>query len=144
MPGFEGTFLGDSSKLHPDTRLECKVCHYIYDPAKGDVDQNIEPALLSRNCPSIGIVRFAAANATFLWLCPKTMIKTNAPTTQNPQSEEPWAPNPAQRLERGFNRIWQTRMHGPADVAPAASMCRRSVSISGNTSGSESLSRLGA
>ena len=43
MPGFEGTFLGDSSKLHPDTRLECKVCHYIYDPAKGDVDQNIEP-----------------------------------------------------------------------------------------------------
>ena len=45
MPGFEGTFLGDSSKLHPDTRLECKVCHYIYDPAKGDVDQNIEPFL---------------------------------------------------------------------------------------------------
>ena len=43
MPGFEGTFLGDSSKLHPDTRLECKVCHYIYDPSKGDVDQNIEP-----------------------------------------------------------------------------------------------------
>ena len=40
MPGFEGTFLGDSSKLHPDTRLECKVCHYIYDPAKGDVDQH--------------------------------------------------------------------------------------------------------
>ena len=40
------------------------------------------------------------------------MIKTNAPTTQNPQSEEPGAPNPAQRLERGFNRIWQTRMQG--------------------------------
>ena len=65
MPGFEGTFLGDSSKLHPDTRLECKVCHYIYDPSKGDVDQNIEPGTLSRNCPSTGIVRFAAANATF-------------------------------------------------------------------------------
>ena len=63
MPGFEGTFLGDSSKLHPDTRLECKVCHYIYDPSKGDVDQNIEPGTPFSelpeywNCPVCGCER---------------------------------------------------------------------------------------
>ena len=63
MPGFEGTFLGDSSKLHPYTRLEFKVCHYIYDPAKGDVDQNIEPGTPFSelpeywNCPVCGCER---------------------------------------------------------------------------------------
>ena len=85
MPGFEGTFLGDSSKLHPDTRLECKVCHYIYDPSKGDVDQNIEPGTPFSelpeywNCPaaepSVIVMRFGMTKTVtagipafgFLW-----------------------------------------------------------------------------
>lgn len=33
---FEGSYLGDGSKIGPATRLECKVCWYVYDPALGD------------------------------------------------------------------------------------------------------------
>lgn len=34
MHGFEGTYLGDASKLKDTDCLECKVCHYVYDPEK--------------------------------------------------------------------------------------------------------------
>ena len=33
---FEGSYLGDVSKLAADTSLECKICWWIYDPAQGD------------------------------------------------------------------------------------------------------------
>lgn len=33
---FEGSFLGDNAKLAPDTKLECKICWYVYDPVRGD------------------------------------------------------------------------------------------------------------
>lgn len=31
-----GSFGGDTSKIADDTRLECKICWYVYDPEKGD------------------------------------------------------------------------------------------------------------
>ncbi len=31
-----GSFGGDTSKITDDTRLECKICWYVYDPEKGD------------------------------------------------------------------------------------------------------------
>ena len=31
-----GSFGGDNSKLNDDSRLECKICWYIYDPVNGD------------------------------------------------------------------------------------------------------------
>jgi len=36
MKTFEGSYLGDRSRIDPTTRLECKVCWYVYDPARGD------------------------------------------------------------------------------------------------------------
>jgi len=36
MRTFEGSYLGDRSKIGATTRLECKVCWYVYDPAQGD------------------------------------------------------------------------------------------------------------
>jgi len=36
MSSFEGSYLGDASKLAPETKLECKICWYVYDPAEGD------------------------------------------------------------------------------------------------------------
>jgi rubredoxin len=33
---FEGSYLGDSSRVDATARLECKVCWYVYDPAQGD------------------------------------------------------------------------------------------------------------
>ncbi len=35
MSTFES--FGDAGAIRPDTRMECKVCWYIYDPAEGDV-----------------------------------------------------------------------------------------------------------
>jgi len=43
MKTFEGSYLGDRSKIGPTTRLECKVCWYVYDPALGDSVWQIEP-----------------------------------------------------------------------------------------------------
>ena len=31
-----GSFGGDTSKIDDDTKLECKICWYVYDPAAGD------------------------------------------------------------------------------------------------------------
>jgi len=43
MKTFEGTYLGDASKISADARMECKVCWYVYDPAQGDDYWQIEP-----------------------------------------------------------------------------------------------------
>ena len=34
--GFEGSYLGDDSRIEADAKLECKICWYVYDPLKGD------------------------------------------------------------------------------------------------------------
>jgi rubredoxin len=33
---FEGSHPGEASQSAPRTKLECKVCWYVYDPAAGD------------------------------------------------------------------------------------------------------------
>jgi rubredoxin len=40
---FEGSFLGDTSSIADDTRLECKICWYVYDPVEGDSVWQIPP-----------------------------------------------------------------------------------------------------
>ncbi len=40
---FEGSYLGDASKIAADTRLECKICWYVYDPDEGDEVWQIPP-----------------------------------------------------------------------------------------------------
>jgi len=40
---FEGSYLGDASKLAPEAKLECKVCWHVYDPALGDEYWQIPP-----------------------------------------------------------------------------------------------------
>lgn len=40
---FEGSYLGDKSRIAPDTRLECKICWWVYDPAQGDPTWQIPP-----------------------------------------------------------------------------------------------------
>jgi len=41
FPG--GSYGGDDSKLRADSRLECKICWYVYDPAVGDDYWQIPP-----------------------------------------------------------------------------------------------------
>ncbi|MBP2228511.1 [NiFe] hydrogenase assembly HybE family chaperone [Azospirillum agricola] len=36
VPGrFEGSYLGDASRLSATARMECKICWHVYDPAEG-------------------------------------------------------------------------------------------------------------
>lgn len=40
---FEGSYLGDDARIDPGTRLECKICWYVYDPVEGDTVWQIPP-----------------------------------------------------------------------------------------------------
>jgi len=40
---FEGSYLGNKHALHAQSRLECKICWWIYDPARGDPVWDIPP-----------------------------------------------------------------------------------------------------
>lgn len=41
--GFEGSYLGDDSKLTDTSVMECKICWYAYEPSEGDDYWQIEP-----------------------------------------------------------------------------------------------------
>lgn len=38
---FAGSYGGNNDKIALNTRLECKICWYVYDPAEGDDDWQI-------------------------------------------------------------------------------------------------------
>ena len=40
---FEGSYLGDGSKVADDARLECGICWWVYDPAIGDEVNQVAP-----------------------------------------------------------------------------------------------------
>ena len=42
-PYIPGSYGGDSSKIDDDTRLECKICWYVYEPDQGDDYWQIPP-----------------------------------------------------------------------------------------------------
>ena len=48
---FEGSYMGDGSKIADDTRLECGICWWVYDPALGDEDRQIAPGTAFRLLP---------------------------------------------------------------------------------------------
>lgn len=52
MTRFEGSYLGDAGKIGPATRLECKVCWYVYDPALGDPVWQIPPGTPFADLPA--------------------------------------------------------------------------------------------
>ena len=51
MKSFEGSYLGVSSKISATTRLECKVCWYVYDPSLGDPHWQIAPGTAFYDLP---------------------------------------------------------------------------------------------
>jgi len=48
---FEGSYLGDGSRIADDTRLECGVCWWVYDPALGDEASQVLPGTPFRLLP---------------------------------------------------------------------------------------------
>lgn len=51
-PRFEGSYLGNSVKLSPAARLECKICWWVYDPAQGDDVWQIPPGTAFTDLPA--------------------------------------------------------------------------------------------
>ena len=52
-PGrFEGSYLGDRERIHAQTRLECKICWWVYDPAQGDAVWQIPPGVAFGDLPA--------------------------------------------------------------------------------------------
>lgn len=51
-PRFEGSYLGKSAKLAAATRLECKICWWVYDPAFGDEVWQIAPGTAFVDLPA--------------------------------------------------------------------------------------------
>lgn len=43
MTAFEGSYLGDRSRIADGARLECKICWWVYDPAEGDPQWQVPP-----------------------------------------------------------------------------------------------------
>lgn len=43
MPTFEGSYLGDRTRIAADAQMECKICWYRYDPAEGDPVWQVAP-----------------------------------------------------------------------------------------------------
>ncbi len=39
------------SRIGPETRMQCKVCWWVYDPAQGCPEWNIEPGTSFRDLP---------------------------------------------------------------------------------------------
>ena len=48
---FEGSYMGDASKLDDDAKLECGICWWVYDPASGDDVRGISPGTAFANLP---------------------------------------------------------------------------------------------
>jgi rubredoxin len=49
---FEGSYLGNLSKLPAGARLECKICWWVYDPALGDPVWQVDPGTPFSDLPS--------------------------------------------------------------------------------------------
>jgi rubredoxin len=52
MSHFEGSYLGRRERLAPEARLECKICWWVYDPAIGDAQWQIEPGTAFADLPA--------------------------------------------------------------------------------------------
>ncbi|KJV06597.1 rubredoxin [Methylocucumis oryzae] len=48
---FAGAFGIDSQRVTVETKLECKICWYIYDPAEGDDEWQIAPGTAFTDLP---------------------------------------------------------------------------------------------
>jgi rubredoxin len=48
---FAGSYGGDDAKITDATRLECKICWYVYDPKAGDDYWQIPPGTAFSKLP---------------------------------------------------------------------------------------------
>ena len=110
MTKFES--FGDAARIGPGTRMECKICWYVYDPAEGDVVWQIPPG-----------TPFAASAAA---LDLPELLGDEGPVPGGGRQlgskmnvvPDPALPDPSARLTDAFRAVAQ-RMRGLAFVNPA-------------------------
>ena len=49
---FEGSYRARGDEVQPDSRFECKICWWVYDPALGDGQWQISPGTAFTALPS--------------------------------------------------------------------------------------------
>ncbi|WP_338331934.1 [NiFe]-hydrogenase assembly chaperone HybE [Acetobacter sp. LMG 32666] len=122
-PRFEGSYLGDATRLPDDAIMECKICWSVYDPAEGCVVWQVPPHTPFASlpdywrCPTCDgakeqfmVVSASAAppaaGADAPSAAPHHHSEAECPTEQNSASMF------AQALERVFADIYASKMRG--------------------------------
>jgi rubredoxin len=49
---FEGSYGGHRTRLPANARLECKICWWVYDPAQGDAQWQIDAGTAFADLPA--------------------------------------------------------------------------------------------
>jgi [NiFe] hydrogenase assembly HybE family chaperone len=89
---FEGSYLGDASKLDDSTALECGICWHVYDPAVGDDVAQIAPG-----------TPFAALPDD--WRCPNCDAPKQKFMALGSARDPAATPEPLKRLVDAYRRI---------------------------------------
>ena len=112
---FEGSYLGDATRIGAATRMECKICWHVYDPAEGCEQWQVPPdtafAALPDHwrCPVCD-----GARDQFMALDGEPVItETAASPTPAGHETGPALPSEAiARLEAAFREIHTAQMRG--------------------------------
>jgi [NiFe] hydrogenase assembly HybE family chaperone len=89
---FEGSYLGDASKLDDNTALECGICWHVYDPAVGDDVAQIAPGTPFAALPDV-------------WRCPNCDAPKQKFMVLGSAHDAAAAPEPLQRLVAAYRRV---------------------------------------
>jgi [NiFe] hydrogenase assembly HybE family chaperone len=110
MTTFEGGYHQSDTGLSAQAILECKICWWVYDPAKGDDTRQIDPGTAFTDVPDD-------------WTCPNCGAEPN----QFLVKEDPGAPAllieaairaRTEALEADFTEIWNAKMRDVPMVNP--------------------------
>lgn len=111
---FEGSYLGDASRIGAATRMECKICWHVYDPAEGCEQWQVPPGTAFAALPDH-------------WRCPVCdgardqfmALDGEAAVTETPAAPLPAVPAPPAQpvetiawLEAAFREIHTAQMRG--------------------------------
>lgn len=102
---FEGSFMGDASRINDDAVLECKICWYSYDPAEGDEIRQIPPVTPFSRLP-------------LDWRCPhcdgerSQFMVVQEGTVAPPVDPVAIAVTVGKRLADDFRRVHLNKMNG--------------------------------
>jgi [NiFe] hydrogenase assembly HybE family chaperone len=102
---FEGSYLGDGSRISDDARLECGICWWAYDPALGDEAAQIGPGTPFRLLPET-------------WRCPNCDAEKSKFMVMGGTVEDQSPSDPVQTLTDAYRRA-SVKMKGLPIYNPA-------------------------